>query len=155
MSDDKYWVVRVSPSWGSSFDSYYVEIAKDFEATSACQLGTKYKDLGEGEGYANPREAALAGARVARQWAKDEGEPIGLAWQTRHGGYYGMPGEDVSIIQLFLLAKEELESLAKCDWCREILTGEVYKYEDLYEAEFCSTNCGEQAIEWAMEDVHE
>jgi len=152
MSDNKYWVCRVAPCYGSAGDyDYHVEVAHDFEATSPDALGVKYKELGEGEGYEDPREAATAAIKVAARWAQDESERIGLAWQTRAGGYFGVVADEADEEELKSLAEKEYESIPKCARCGDIL-GKTWYHDYFGEDKYCSEFCATETMRELDED---
>lgn len=156
--DNKFWISRVSPCWGNTgeFD-YYVEVAHSFDATSPDALGAKYKKLGEGQGYEDPREAAKAAIAVCKQWQADTpDDTIGLEWQTMAGGYFGVPADEVDETEILELAEKTYQSLPKCAKCGELLGTQTYQLFDwIDDEEFCSENCAESMYWELMEPMEE
>lgn len=107
-------------------------------------LMPKYKNLGEGKEYNDPREAAEAAIQIVRAWRKD-GEKRAMVAHGCTGGMT-MPFDPCTIKELQKWADELYEKLPKCDGCGGILP-EVrnrfgHHFSDGYP--FCSERCAEK-----------
>jgi hypothetical protein len=152
--NEKYWVYRLSAAWPDG--GYYVEVSEGDDTASPDAMGTKYKELGEGRGYENPREAAIAAIRIARQWKKDghRGEEIEvvLCANGKFAGEMGVPADDMTVKELLLWARKEYESMVRCDNCNELVGRETYKNWDDDDV-YCSEYCAEEGLRRVYEDI--
>ena len=113
-------------------------------------LVEKYPELGEGDAYAKPQEAAVAAVRVMRAWQKDEPDKeVHLTVRTQLAGYFGMEGEPWTIRDIRLWAAEAWEKLPRCARCGEVVPedgayGNCRTVFDDNEYPFCSEYCADQ-----------
>lgn len=149
MDDNKYYVNRVH-SWPDG--DYFVEVVLSLDAGDPGTLVPVYRRLGEGDGFLNPKEAAVSAVRVQRQWIKDKQLDIELAYNGAFAGQLGVPGERVTACELFAWARKEFEQLERCAECGEIMGGERYMIFDDIDDTFCSQVCAENAYDKWLED---
>ncbi len=122
-----------------------------FDYTNPGELVTKYD--GEGEEYADPREAVEVGIRIALAWQEETRKEVFIG--------KGFTGGDTLAMNLYSLtpytfrefrewAEEKWESLPKCAHCGEIIQEKwTLPYCD---DEFCSQYCCELALEYMQDD---
>lgn len=98
--------------------------------------------------YRNPIEALEAAKRVRELWqAQEPGEEIRIEVGNTQGmtmPFESFPSDD----ELDTWAKQELESLPKCDQCGGIIE-ELWKLPDDPDWQFCSAYCAEEADNYA------
>jgi hypothetical protein len=123
-----------------------VEIAAGgLDYSGADMLVEKYKHLGEGQEFNDPREAVEAAIAIARAWRKDE---LGKRIVIGHGHSMGMglEFEGCSFKAALAWAKETYEKLEKCCMCGDLLPDEYYT-DEFGDAKFCSERCVERNAE--------
>jgi hypothetical protein len=137
------WFVNRQSYWGvDPEDQYCVEIAAGgLDYANPDMLVAKYE--GEGEEYADPREAVETALKIRDAWKKDKpGDTINVA----HGDTNGMtlPFEGDTDEALKEWAEKKYESLPKCDECGEIIGKDSYKCWEFSDFEFCREYCAEK-----------
>lgn len=140
------WFVSRQSYWGvEPEDQYCVEIAAGgMDNANPDMLVAKYE--GEGEEYADPREAVEAALKVRDAWkANRPGDVINVA----HGDTCGMtlPFEGDTDEALKQWAEKKYESLPKCDECGEIIGKDSHKLWEYPDFEFCREYCAERWYE--------
>ena len=71
--------------WGVE-DPYVVEVASGgLDYANPDMLGVKYKRLGEGKEYLDPREAVQAAIAISRAWTETDGAPLPVAYGATGG----------------------------------------------------------------------
>lgn len=144
------WFVSRQSYWGvEPEDQYCVEIARGgLIYTNPDMLVSKYD--GEGEEYADPREAVEAALKIRDAWKKDDPD---LTINVAHGATMGftIPFEGDGDEALKKWAETEYENLPKCDQCGELIE-EEYKLFDYEDFKFCREYCAEK---WLSEQYHE
>lgn len=104
----------------------------------------KYRQLGEGQEYTDPREAANAAIEVLRAWRKDGEKKAKVAYGATGG--FTMPFEPCTIKEVQKWAEGAYERCPKCAQCGEPLGKVKYRSADSYhdDEEFCSEYCCEK-----------
>lgn len=121
-----------------------VEIAcGGLDYANADMLVEKY--VGEGEEYADPREAAIAAIEVCKDWRKDDQKDAKVTVVSTGG--FSLEGEGMTFAQVKEWAEKAYEKLPKCDYCGELLGKETWQNEesDWTGFTFCREYCAEQA----------
>lgn len=156
----------MKPVWYVSRQVYYgvdpedqnvVEIAYGgLDYSGADALVSKYH--GEGEEYADPREAVKAAMYVALMWRADAPhKTISVAQGCTLG--FTLPFEPQDTKELMEWAEERWNALQKCPTCGEVMEGatEWYRagawFRDDFQPfddgdKYCSEHCAEKASTW-------
>jgi hypothetical protein len=139
------WFVSRQHYWDSGVLA--VEIATGgLDHASPDMLVSKYRSLGEGKEFADAREAAEAAIAVRRQWAKDSGKRIALAF-----GDADINADTTTQKEMRAIAEKAYEKADKCAGCGKMLGPKRSRFElidDPFGEEFCSENCAEQEAEY-------
>lgn len=128
-----------------------VEVAQGgLDYAGSDMLVAAYRNLGEGEEYLNPVEAAEAAIAIRKAWQRDKpADKIGIAIGDSHGmGLEFEPDSDESVLKI---AKELYEKLPKCDQCGELLPKEFLRVYEIDDSKFCSEYCCEKAYQELVE----
>lgn len=140
----RYFVSR-QQYWGvEEKDCNIVEIASGgLDYANADMLVSKYKHLGEGQEFDDPREAVEAALKIQEQWKKDSPDKeINIA----HGftGGNTIPFEPESSENLKQWADKIYEELPKCGECGNVLGKDTYYHDYSNDDRYCSRYCAEQ-----------
>lgn len=122
-------------------------------------LSAKYD--GEFETFENPVTAVETAIEIAKQWQKDSGQKIEIAYGSTGG--MTMPFEPSDIDDIRQWAEQKLEVLEKCPVCGTIVEdmkewyvagiffkNEFFPYDD--GVKYCSEYCAEQHSEFDNEE---
>lgn len=114
-------------------------------------MGAKYRNLGEGQEYTDPREAVEAGLAILKAWRLDAPEED---IQIGHGNTFGftMPFSGESEDKLKSWADKIYDSLPKCAQCSDLLGKEKYGCHETGEYECCSERCAEKYYYQELDD---
>ena len=136
-----FFVSRQS-SWPSG--DLYVEVAgggRDY--ANPGMLVERYRPLGEGREYDDPREAVEAAIAICRAWRKDTRKRT-IDVRVGHTGGFTMEFERGTFQEARACAKEVADALPRCAHCGEILGRESFRHDLAAEDDrFCSENCAE------------
>lgn len=145
VSRQKYW-----PEGNS-----IVEIAcGGLDYAGADMLVPKYRHLGEGKEFNDPREAVEAGIQILRTWKADGEKRARLAYGSTGG--MTMPFEPCTIKEAETWAEKAWEKLPKCDGCSSVLPKETYTHElAMNDEKFCSERCAEKDYIHHCEPIEE
>lgn len=134
VSRQRYWGVDEE-------EASIVEIAiGGSDYANADMLGAKWKSLGEGKEFADPREAVNAAIAICEAW-RTTGEKHAKVAMGATGGF-SMPFEGEDFDALRKRAEEMYDKLPKCVRCGELLGETVYNHIECTDREeFCSENC--------------
>jgi hypothetical protein len=138
----KYFVSR-QHYWGiDDEDAYVVEIASGgVDMSGSDMLVPKWKSLGEGAEYNDPREAAKAAISICEHWRKIQ--PLANVAHGSTGGFT-IPFEPCTYEELEAWAEKAYTNLAKCTECGNILGKETFTHDLVCDDEkFCSQNCAD------------
>ncbi len=102
----------------------------------------RFRNLGEGQEFTDPREAVNCALNVANAWRQITTESVGVAYGHNLG--FSMPFEPSTDEELIAWAEEKYEKLDKCDQCGELLGGKCYT-DHFGELKFCSEYCAEMS----------
>lgn len=102
----------------------------------------KYRNLGEGEEFTDPREAANAAIEVLRAWRKDGEKRARVAYGATGG--FTMPFEPSTIKEVQKWAEGAYQRCPKCAQCGVPIGKIKYRSDD---EEFCSEYCCEKRYE--------
>jgi hypothetical protein len=136
---EKYFVSR-QMYWPAG--DLAVEVSLGSDSAGPDMLVEKYKSLGEGKEFADPREAVEAAILVRRKWAKDVKKRIVLSFGDADFGWEPRRQAD-----LLRWAEKRYEQAPKCDECGKILGKERYGLHYDPDSVFCSEYCAEKAEE--------
>ena len=115
-------------------------------------LVPKYQ--GEGQEYADPREAVEAAINICRAWRKDGTTSAKLVMGSTLG--MGIELEPITFEDAEKLAEKLHDKLPKCDQCGAILGKERFKHVyDCDDLEFCSEQCAEANYYDSMDDCED
>lgn len=118
------------------------------------QLNVKFRSLGEGEEYYNPREAAYAAIEIKTAWKKEIHKNIDLTFGSTGGFTYELP--TYTARNLLKRAKELFCRLTKCDQCGHLMGEESFTHDLVMDNEnFCSSNCAETDYQNQIKDDSE
>ena len=139
---------------------YAVEITEGgLDYAGPDHLVEQYPELGEGEAFQNPQDAALAAFKILRAWRKDEPEKhVILTVRTQLAGYWGMEGEPWETGDVKRWAREAWEALPKCPRCGEPKPEEGWGncftvFDDEYP--YCSEYCADEHYHEMMQELEE
>ncbi len=108
---------------------------------------------GEGQEYADPREAVEVAVRICAAWREvsTRAEWPRLAYGSTLGGI--CETEPCSFSAARKAAKATWEALEKCERCGEPLPDKRKRFRanDWDGLEYCSSDCAERAAEWEEE----
>ena len=137
------WFVSRQVYWPGGEHAVEVSAGLDHASPGMIVVG-KYKSLGEGKEFSDPREAAEAAILVRRAWARDLGKRIGLTFGDADFGW-----EPRRQQELLAWADKVYEKAPKCARCGDVLGKERYTLTHPYEeeGEFCSSNCADRTYE--------
>lgn len=116
-----------------------VEVAvggQDF--ANAGMLVPKYRSLGEGQEFEDPREAVVSAIQIYAAWSKTT-DDVEIGKGCTMG--FTMPFDGATIESLRLWAEEEYSKLPKCAHCAGVLGREKYGSHELHEFDCCSEHC--------------
>ncbi len=125
---------------------YAVEVSiGGWDYAGSDMLVERFKDLGEGAVYQDPREAVKIAIDILRAWRKRDPKDHAKLVVVNTGGM-GIEGEPIPIMQAIKWAKEEWDRLPKCDQCGGLLPQAYYTLPEWGgEDRFCSEHCAEKA----------
>ncbi|MFQ6027694.1 MAG: hypothetical protein ACE5Q6_09400 [Dehalococcoidia bacterium] len=130
-----------------------VEVSEgDINYVNPDMLGPKYP--GEGETYANPKDAAAAAIEICRKWRQDGHQRARVAYGATLG--MTMPFSPCTFQELRQWAEwryqQLVDSLPGCDSCGETIwdPDNCWYVPELYGEKFCSQKCAEEAYESAV-----
>lgn len=137
----KIWFVSRQNYWGVD-DPLCVEIAlggRDY--ANPDMLVEKY--AGEGQEYADPREAAKSAVAIAESWRKDTTEKVRIDVGATGGNT--MPfTDDMTDGEVLAWGAREYEKAEKCALCGDILPKNFYTLEVDPDEHYCSEYCAEK-----------
>lgn len=145
----KYFVSR-QMYWGvDPEEGTVVEVAAGGTSMAGSDmLVPKWKYLGEGREFKDPREAAEAAINICNEWRKTN--PDAKVAMGYSGGFT-IPFEPSSYEELQERAEKAYNNLAKCTQCGEILGRETYTNDLVMDDEkFCSQGCAENNYQKQM-----
>lgn len=132
----------------------------DYVGTGALVL--RYSELGEGDTFDDPREAAMVAYRVWREWVRDE-DDVQMSFGTTGGiGTEHDPQDTdendnpiyMTPIQVFMHADAAWENLPKCEYCGDVLGEDRYGNEfSEDEYPYCSEYCAEEAARAWLDEI--
>ena len=109
---------------------------------NADQLVAKYP--GEGQEYADPREAVANAIEICRRWRADTKRRAIKVAVGATGGFT-MPFDPITFREAIAWGLRTASSLARCAECGEILGKERFTlWDDPDAGEFCREYCAEQ-----------
>lgn len=139
----KYFVSRQN-YWGvEPEEGTVVEIAAGgLDFANPDMLVPKWKNLGEGQEFSDPREAVACAIKICQAWrlAGEENAKIACGFT----GGNTLPFEPKAIEELEAWAEATYEKLPKCDCCGMLLGKETYGHEYSDGYPFCSEYCSEK-----------
>ena len=106
-------------------------------------LVPKWRSLGEGKEFEDPREAVMAATRVLRAWHELGENDATIAYGDTGG--FTMPFESSTIEAAEEWADRLYEKLPKCAECMELLGKETYRHDFSDDDKFCSERCAEKS----------
>ena len=108
-------------------------------------LCEKYRRLGEGQEFNDPRAAVKAAIEILKRWQQDEPEKENLFITAVSLGGMGLEGEPWEEEALLKWADKMWERLPKCDECGDPLDdgprAELYLSESDPDLRFCTEHC--------------
>lgn len=131
--------------------AFLVEVSEGRDSADPGVLTTRYRNLGEGDAFFNPRNAATAAVRIMKQWQKDDPVKFSDNMVTLSAigliGELGVPAEEMSALELFKWAKRQYALMPRCGRCGDpFRSDERYTIYDSYDEEgFCTDYCAETA----------
>jgi hypothetical protein len=146
VSRQQYWGVPAK-------EGTVVEIASGgSDYANPNMLVEKWRHLGEGKEFKDPREAVEAAINVAKAWRASGKKNVRIAYGSTGG--FTMPFEPSTIKQAHAWAEKTYEKMPKCDQCGGVLPSNKRSRYKSWEtgAEFCSERCAERAAEWDEEE---
>lgn len=137
VSRQQYWGVEEE-------EGTVVEVAYGgLDYANPDMLGTKWRELGEGKEFTDPREAVEAAIRVCDAWRK-AGCPHAKVAMGSTGGCT-IPFEPKEYDACRARAAELFEKLPKCAECGELLGTETFTHDLVMDDEkFCREYCAEK-----------
>ena len=134
-----------------------VEIATNsIDSAGADMLGEKFRREGEGDTYADPREAASAAIAILDAWKKTNPDVAGIAVGNFSMGFEGEPKDPGEVTAW---AQEKYDDLPKCECgCGHVIGAEYCKWDDfmfvnenhyetwLGEQPICCNKCDQELI---------
>lgn len=137
VSRQQYWGVEEE-------EGTVVEVAYGgLDYANPDMLTTRWRELGEGKEFTDPREAVEAAIQVCDAWRK-AGCPLAKVAMGSTGGCT-IPFEPKEYDEARARAVEIFEKLPKCAECGETLGSETFTHEFVMDDElFCSGNCAEK-----------
>lgn len=121
-----------------------VEVAEGgLDYSGADMLVPKWRALGEGQEYTDPREAVDAAIQIRDVWRASSGNPeIEIGVGCTMG--FTLPFEPATDEYAKTWAEKKYEALEKCVQCGELIGKERYTHDLNFDREgFCSSNCSE------------
>lgn len=135
VSRQKYW--GVDPE-----DGTVVEVSVGgIDYAGSDMIVPKWKELGEGKEFKDPREAAQCAINICNEWRKlDPNANVAFGYS----GGFTLPFEPCSYDELMERAEKAYNNLAKCAECNEILGSETFANDlSMDDEKFCSKGCAE------------
>jgi hypothetical protein len=144
-----YFVNRQS-YWGvEEKDSVIVEIAVGgSDYANPGMLVPKWRNLGEGQEFKDPREAVEAAIAICRAWRQAGEKKAKVAYGCTGG--FTMPFDPATFLKAQDWADDRFEKLPKCDVCGDLMGEEDHYTHEFADKDenFCSEHCAEKAY-WA------
>ena len=143
--------------WVGSRQSYWpdgemvVEIAgggRDY--ANPDMLVPKWADLGEGDEFTDPREAAKAAIAIAEAWRTSVEEPVTVRYGYTAG--FTCPFDESTDGEVVAWANDVYEHLPKCAMCGGIAREHWKLPDDDLDEVFCSPRCCYLALAEAEEE---
>lgn len=121
-------------------------------------LVDRYRHLGEGREYVDPRDAARAAVAIRAAWRVDEpGETIGLSIGSTGGGLVYHTPSDPTDDEVLAWGEDRAGTMPKCPHCGEIADELDWRNgnSDWTGDKFCSEECAIKAQEADEEHLYE
>jgi hypothetical protein len=130
--------------WGvDEEDAYIVEIAMGgTDYANPDMLTPKWRHLGEGKEYTDPKEAVEAAIRVCDAW-RASGETNAKVAMGSTGGNT-LPFEPKEYEEARKRAQELYDKLPKCDQCGDLIDSDDETYTNEMDETFCSEVCADK-----------
>jgi len=145
----KFFVSRQNYYDRCAPESSVVEVAiGGLDYANPDMMGVKWRYLGEGKEFTDPREAVEAAIAICEEWRKtDEYAMVGMG--ATMGFTLSFDGQEYDVLRK--KAQDMYDKLPKCAQCNDLLGTDTYTHDLVYDDEkFCSTNCAEKSYDFAM-----